>query len=577
MKKLIPILEWLPNYPKKFLKDDITAGLIVGVMLIPQGMAYAAIAGLPPQYGLYAALLPQIMYAIFGTSRQLSVGPVAMDSLLVVAGLSTLSMVGEQQYIMLAILLAFLVGVVQLSFGLFRLGFVVNFLSRPVINGFTSAVALIIGLNQLKDFTGIKIERSNQVHKIIEDMFMHLEQLHWLTFMIGLGGVITLKGIKKINKIQKWSIPGSLFVLMLGILSVYLLKLDQYGVRIVGNIPGGLPSFTLPNLENEFLSELIKLAIPLALIGFMEAISIGKAIQLRHKDYEINPNQELIALGFANISGSLFSSFPTTAGFSRTAVNDQSGAKSGIASFISAGFIAVVLLFLTPLFYYLPNAILATIIMVAVFGLVDFKYPVFLWKNKKHELLMLLITFVVTLTIGVQEGILAGVVLSLMLVIYLTTTPHYAELGYFPDTKEYRNVDRFKEVVTRDDILIVRYDASLYFGNLSHFQETLRNLVSQKKPFIKLLIVNGESINSVDASALGMLEQFVDELKNDDIQVYMTGVKGPVRDSFHKSGLMKNIGAENFFLDIQEAVDFYDQKSSYWMKKSNTYARQSNT
>ena len=577
MKKLIPILEWLPKYPTKFLKNDIIAGLIVGVVLIPQGMAYAAIAGLPPQYGLYAALLPQIMYAAFGTSRQLSVGPVAMDSLLVVAGLSTLSIVDEQQYIMLAILLAFLVGVVQLSFGLFRLGFVVNFLSRPVINGFTSAVALIIGLNQLKDFTGIKIARNNQVHKIIEDMFMHLDQLHWLTFLIGIGGVLILKGIKKINKIQKWSIPGALVVLILGILSVYWLKLDQYGVKIVGSIPSGLPPFVLPNLESDYLSDLIKLAIPLALIGFMEAISIAKAIQLKHRDYEINPNQELVALGFANISGSLFSSFPTTAGFSRTAVNDQSGAKSGIASFISAGFIAIVLLFLTPLFFYLPNAILATIIMVAVFGLVDIKYPIFLWKNKKHELLMLLITFIITLTIGVQEGILAGVILSLMLVIYLTTTPHYAELGYFPDTKEYRNVERFKEVITRDDILIVRYDASLYFGNLSHFQETLRNLVNHKKPYIKLLIVNGESINSVDASALGMLEQFVDELKNDDIQVYMTGVKGPVRDSFHRSGLMKNIGAENFFLDIQEAVDFYDQKSNYWMKKSNTYARQSNT
>ena len=500
-----------------------------------------------------------------------------MDSLLVVAGLSTLSIVDEQQYIMLAILLAFLVGIVQLSFGLFRLGFVVNFLSRPVINGFTSAVALIIGLNQLKDFTGIKIARNNQVHKIIEDMFMHLDQLHWLTFLIGIGGVIILKSIKKINKIQKWSIPGALVVLILGILIVYWLKLDQYGVRIVGSIPSGLPSFALPNLESNYLSDLIKLAIPLALIGFMEAISIAKAIQLKHRDQEINPNQELVALGFANISGSLFSSFPTTAGFSRTAVNDQSGAKSGIASFISAGFIAIVLLFLTPLFFYLPNAILATIIMVAVFGLVDLKYPIFLWKNKKHELLMLLITFIITLTIGVQEGILAGVILSLMLVIYLTTTPHYAELGYFPDTKEYRNVERFKEVITRDDILVVRYDASLYFGNLSHFQETLRNLVNHKKPHIKLLIVNGESINSVDASALGMLEQFVDELKNDDIQVYMTGVKGPVRDSFHRSGLMKNIGAENFFLDIQEAVDFYDQKSNYWMKKSNTYARQSNT
>lgn len=576
MKKYLPIFEWLPNYPKAYFKNDLTAGLIVGIMLIPQGMAYALIAGLPPVYGLYAALIPQAVYAVMGTSRQLSVAPVAMDSLLVAAGLSTLAVVGSVEYIELAILLALLMGSIQFLFGVFRLGFLVNFLSRPVISGFTSAAAFIIGLNQLKDFTGIDTGRSNQIQTLVYQGFNNIEQIHWFTLILGVLGILILQTVKNINKKYRLTIPGSLIVVVLGILAVVWFDLEKYGVKIVGEIPQGFPLPSIPDWSNPALRDLLAIAFPLALIAFMEAISVSKAMQMKNKDHEIRPNQELIALGMANIIGSFFRAFPTTGGFSRTAVNEQAGAKTGMASLVSAVFIALVLLFLTPVFYFLPKAILAAIIIVAVYGLVDTKYPKFLWKNKKDELLMLLVTFIVTLTVGIQEGILIGVFLSLILVIYLTTQPHYAVLGCFPDTQEYRNVSRFEEVITRQDVLIVRYDASLYFANLSHFQETMRKLVQAKMPNLKLLILNAESINTVDASALEMLNQWVDELKKQHIQLYMTGVKGPVRDALHRSGVMQKIEAEKFFLHIQEAVDFYDQKNAHWVQKSNQYARQSN-
>ncbi|MEJ2162708.1 MAG: SulP family inorganic anion transporter [Robiginitalea sp.] len=378
LKKFFPILEWMPRYQKKWLSGDLSAGLTVGIMLIPQGMAYAMIAGLPPVFGLYAAMVPQIIYALMGTSRQLAVGPVAMDSLLVASGLGALALSGIEEYIAMAIFLALFMGVLQLSFGLLRMGFLVNFLSRPVISGFTSAAAIIIGLSQLKHLLGTDIESSNQIHILLSNAAGTMGDTNLITLGIGVGAIILIRALKKVNP----RIPGALVAVVAGAVLVYLLGLFDNGVRIVGDVPSGLPAFELPALEAERISQLFPIALTLALIAFMEAISVAKAVEEKRGENNVDANQELVSLGASNIIGSLFQSYPTTGGFSRTAVNDQAGAHTGLASLVSSAVVGLTLLFLTPAFYYLPNAVLASIIMVAVFGLIDLKYPRRLWKNR---------------------------------------------------------------------------------------------------------------------------------------------------------------------------------------------------
>lgn len=551
------------------------AGLVVGLVLIPQGMAYAYIAGLPPVYGLYTALLPTITYALMGTGRQLAVGPVAMDSLLVAAGLSTLAVEKTNEYILLAVLLAMLTGLLQLLFGVLRLGFLVNFLSRPVISGFTSAAAFIIGFSQLKNLTGANLTKSNTIQSILYQIWIHIHEVHWPTLWIGLGGIGVIILFKRYKK-QVKSIPGALVVVILGTLVVFTFHLEQYGVGIIREVPRGLPSFAFPVMTWTRVKDLFPMALTLSLIAFMEVISLGKAMQAKHKGYALDANQELIALGTANLLGSCFQAFSAAASFSRTAVNSQAGAQTGIASLISSTVIALTLLYLTPLFYYLPKAVFASIIMVSVFGLVNYKYPVFLWKTKREEFWMLLVTFIVTLTVRIQEGILLGVVLSLIWIIYQTTRPHVAELGYLEGTGEYRNVNRFEKVIERKDILIFRYDASLYFVNVNHFRDTVEELAEKKGDMLKLIILNAESISSIDSSAMEMLRNMVAELKKQEIEFYVARAKGPVRDTLHRSQLKGTIGDNNFFLDMQDAVDFYDGKEVELDREYKAYATQAN-
>ena len=558
MKKFLPILSWLPGYKKEYLSGDFSAGLTVGVMLIPQGMAYAMIAGLPPVYGLYAALVPQVVYAIFGTSRQLGVGPVAMDSLLVAAGVSVIAEAGSQNYISLAILLAFMMGVTQLALGLFRMGFLVNFLSKPVISGFTSAAALIIALNQLKHFVGVDLSGSN-VFTILYEAILKFGEFNWISLVMGTVGILILKNIKKLHK----AIPGALVAVVLGIIVVKIFNLNAHEVKIVGKVPEGLPHFSIPVFGSPHFNELIPIAATLALIAFMEAISVAKALQAKHKnEYKLDANQELIGLGMSNVVGSFFSCYPTTGGFSRSAVNEQSGAKTNLAALISASLVALTLLFLTPLFYYLPKSILAAIIMVAVFGLIDIKFPVTLWKTKKEDLLMLLIAFGVTLGFGIKEGIGVSVVISLLAMIYRSTKPHYAVLGKMPDSKEYRNIERFKDVVIRKDILIIRYDADLYFANTSHFMETLSEEVDKKGDDLKLVVLHGGSIAHIDTTAYQALSEFIEHMAKNNVEVYLAYVIGPTRDFLRKAGLGNMLGEEKCFLDIDSAIKTYDEKFS---------------
>lgn len=557
LKQYFPILQWLPGYKKSYLSGDIGAGLTVGIMLIPQGMAYAMIAGLPPVFGLYASLIPQVVYAIMGTSRQLAVGPVAMDSLLVASGLGALALSGIDEYIAMAVFLALFMGLIQLGLGLLRMGFLVNFLSKPVISGFTSAAAIIIGLSQLKHLLGTDIEGSNQIHILLKNAIATVSDTNWIALAIGLLAIVVIKSIKRFNS----RIPAALVVVVLGVLTIYFFNLNEQGVKIVGEVPRGLPSLKVPAFDFSRVSELLPIALTLALIAFMEAISVAKAIEEKHTDYKVDSNQELIALGTANILGSFFQSYPTTGGFSRTAVNDQAGAKTGVAPFISALVVGLTLLFLTPLFYYLPNAVLAAIIMVAVFGLIDINYPIELFKNRRDEFYLLLATFMITLTVGIKEGILLGVLISLLLLVYRTSRPHIAVLGRISNTDYFKNIARFpEETETFNDILIIRFDAQLYFGNTEYFKTELQNQLDLKGESVKYIILNAEAINYIDSSAIHMLRQIIQELNNKGIKLLVAGAIGPARDIFYSSGLIDAIGKDNFFVKTNEAFEHCNPK-----------------
>ena len=572
-KQFIPALSWLPNYKKTFLKGDMVAGLTVGVMLIPQGMAYAMIAGLPPIYGLYASTLPLLIYAFLGTSRQLAVGPVAMVSLLTAAGVGALATTGTAEFIVLAIALAFMVGVIQFLLGVFRLGFLVNFLSHPVISGFTSAAALIIGLSQLKHLLGINIPRSHLIHEILLHAIEKFDQTHWLTLAIGIGGIILIKGAKKIHK----SIPGPLVAVLFGTLAVWLFGWAEKSVKIVGEVPSGLPEFGIPLLDMSTFQLLIPTALAIALVSFMESIAVAKAIQSKHRDYKIIPNQELIALGLANIGGSFLQSFPTTGGFSRTAVNDQSGAKTGLAAIISAGLIVLTLLFLTPLFYFLPQAILASVIMVAVFGLIDIQEAKHLWSSNRTDFWMLIVAFLATLILGIEQGIAVGVILSLAIVIFKTTKPHYAVLGRVPGTTFYRNIERFDNLEVREDLKIIRFDAQLYFANSNFFKDTLQQFLSDNKS-LKAVLLDFESINQMDSSAIHALEEIIEDYRIAGKEIYFCGVKGPVRDALSRSQSIDKIGVHNFFMSKQEAVDaFINQIDNKVIAPNLDYTMQNNS
>ena len=553
MKRVFPFLEWLPQYSRKDFLGDLPAGITVGVMLIPQGMAYAMIAGLPPVYGLYAALIPQVIYGFLGTSRQLAIGPVALDSLLVASGLSVIAATDSGNYIALAISLAFMVGVIQFVLGIARFGFLVNFLSKPVISGFTSAAALIIALNQIKHLIGAPIERGSRIQDIAVSTFEKADYIHGTTVAIAAVCIAVLVLLKRFK-----GIPSALVAVLLGLASVYFFDLDQEGVGVVGFIPEGLPAFSEPIFDWEVWQSLLPIAITLALIGYMEAISMGKIMEERRKAFTIRPNQELVALGTSNMLGSLFQAFPVTGGLSRTAVNERAGAQTGVASWISAIVVGAVLLFLTPVFYYLPNAVLGAIISVAVLGLVDFRYPARLWTIRKEEFVLWLTTFVVTLTIGITTGIVSGVILSILLLVYRTMNPHIARLAQIGETTHYKNVNRFETSAQIDPrVLAMRFDGQLYFANQEYFKEQVDEMIRAKGPDLKLFVLNAEPVNYIDSSATFMLERLINDLRDKDIAFAITGAIGPVRDILKKTGLATLIGEENIFVSTHDAVEYF--------------------
>ena len=561
LKQLFPITIWLPKYRKKDLRGDLSAGLSVGIMLVPQGMAYAMLAGLPPIYGLYAATIPLLIYAVLGSSGQLSVGPVAMASLLVASALSEfVSTESTSTLLEMAFLLTLLVGAIRLLMGVMGLGFLVNFLSAPVISGYTSAAALIIAFSQLKHLLGIKIPNSNFVHEVIYNAAINISSANLITITIGIAGIVLLLALKSIKKHYKIDIPAPLALVALSILLVWSFGLNQSGVAIVGTVPAGFPMFILPKFSLEQIQQLLPAASTIAVVGYMESIAVAKAMESKYKEFKVSANQELIALGVANIGTAFFQGFPVNGGFSRTAVNEQSGAKTPLAGVFSAVLVLLTLLLLTPLFYYLPQAVLASVVMVAVMNLVSVSDIKRLWKINKKDFWMLLITFAATLFIGVVVGILTGIVLSLGLLVYKSSKPHVAILGRIPATPYYRNLKRFKDLEERADLLILRFDAELYFANAGFFIDFIQENCQNKGEALKALILDAGSMNGIDSSAIYKVEELSKFLNTKGIKWLWCDAKGPLRDALEKSGLAAKIGPDNFFVSVQDAVDAFDGK-----------------
>ena len=570
IKKVIPILEWLPNYNKSLFKGDLIAGITVGIILIPQGIAYALIAGLPPIYGLYCALVPQVLYAIFGSSRQVAIGPVAMDSLIVATGVSTLALAGSESYIAIAILLALMVGVIQFILGIFSLGFIVNFLSKPVITGFTSAVALTIGLNQFRNLLGVDFVQSDQIQYLLVDIWNQIETFNIHTTIIGVISVIIIVVFRRINK----RIPNALIVVILGILIMKFFGKSYADVAIVKNIPSGLPSFSFPEFDLDQVRELLPIALTLVMVGYLETISIGKSLEAKQDEYRVRPNQELIALGLSNIFGSFFKAYPSTSSFSRSAINAESGGKTGMSALISVVMVIITLLFLTPLFYYLPKTVLAAIIIVAVFGLINIKDAVFLWKANNLDFWLLIATFVSTLIFGIEYGIIVGVGLSLVILIYRTSRPYVTELGKVPNSNFYRNKNRFEDVILEDDILVLRFDAQLFYANANYFRDNLDEMAEKKGKALKLIVLDAESINRIDSTGVEMLKERIRYYKKKGVLFYFAGAKGPVRDSMFRGGLLKEIDINHFFMRANDAVKFYKTGDRKHQEKYAKYIHQ---
>ncbi|MEM9077289.1 MAG: sulfate permease [Bacteroidota bacterium] len=552
LKRFFPILDWLPNYKKVYLAGDISAGLTVGIMLIPQGMAYALIAGLPPVYGLYAALVPNLVYALTGSSRKLAVGPVALDSLIVASGLAAMKLATLEEYIAMALFLAMFVGLFQLAMGFLKMGFLANLLSRPVVSGFTSAAALVIAVSQLKNILGLDISALGTLDTLIE-VTQKIAQINFWDFGIGLIGILLILLFKRVHK----KLPAAMMVVILSISGIYFLS-EQIGtVSLVGNIPKGLPSFFVHNIDSMQWVSAFPIALTLAFISFAEAMTMAKAVEEKSNEYHTDANQELKALGMSNIVGSFFQSYCANAGLSRTAVNVNEGAKTGLASILSALVVGLTLLFLTPIFSYLPKAVLGAIILVAIYSLIDLKLPIELFKQRKDEFVLLVLTFLTTLLIGITQGIIFGILFSLVLLVNRISRPHIAVLGRIKGTDYFRNVERFEEdIESFQNILILRFDAQLFFGNKDYFKRQLFNQIKMKEPGLEYVILNAEAINYIDSSAIASLKQIIRELDAKGIQFLIAGAIGPTRDIFYSSGLIKVLKQENLFVRTQEAVDY---------------------
>ena len=558
----LPVLTWGRTYTRQSFTNDLTAAIIVTIMLIPQSLAYAMLAGLPPQMGLYASILPITLYAVFGTSRSLAVGPVAVVSLLTAASISRIATPGSDDYIVAAIALAFLSGVLLVAMGVFRLGFMANFLSHPVIAGFITASGLIIAASQLKAILGISAEGHNLV-QLAESLWAHRQDINWITALIGSLTTAFLFWVRKgllplllalglsepVAKIMAKTGPVAAIVATTAL--VWLLDLQSYGVKIVGSVPQGLPPLTIPKFSLDLWSSLLTSAILISVIGFVESISVAQTLAAK-KRQRIDPDQELIGLGAANIGASFTSGFPVTGGFSRSVVNYDAGAETPAAGAYTAGGLIFASVFLTPLIFFLPKATLAATIIVAVLSLVDFKILGKAWRYSKADFTAVTTTMAITLVVGVEVGVITGVLVSILIHLYKSSRPHIATVGQVPNSEHYRNILRY-DVITQPHILSIRVDESLYFANARFLEDHLFARATQQ-PQLRHVVLMCSAINDIDMSALDSLEAVNARLRDMGVSFHLSEVKGPVMDRLTGTEFLAQLTGD-IFLSQKRAID----------------------
>ena len=558
----LPVLTWGRTYTRQSFTNDLTAAIIVTIMLIPQSLAYAMLAGLPPQMGLYASILPITLYAVFGTSRSLAVGPVAVVSLLTAASISRIATPGSDDYIVAAIALAFLSGVLLVAMGVFRLGFMANFLSHPVIAGFITASGLIIAASQLKAILGISAEGHNLM-QLAESLWAHRQDINWITALIGSLTTAFLFWVRKgllplllalglsepVAKIMAKAGPVAAIVATTAL--VWLLDLQSYGVKIVGSVPQGLPPLTMPKFSLDLWSSLLTSAILISVIGFVESISVAQTLAAK-KRQRIDPDQELISLGAANIGASFTSGFPVTGGFSRSVVNYDAGAETPAAGAYTAGGLIFASVFLTPLIFFLPRATLAATIIVAVLSLVDFKILGKAWRYSKADFTAVTTTMAITLVVGVEVGVITGVLVSILIHLYKSSRPHIATVGQVPNSEHYRNILRY-DVITQPHILSIRVDESLYFANARFLEDHLFARATQQ-PQLRHVVLMCSAINDIDMSALDSLEAVNARLRDMGVSFHLSEVKGPVMDRLTGTEFLAQLTGD-IFLSQKRAID----------------------
>ncbi|WP_370272289.1 SulP family inorganic anion transporter [Pseudooceanicola nitratireducens] len=554
LRRYLPILDWSRDYSRDTLTSDMVAAVIVTIMLIPQSLAYALLAGLPPEMGLYASILPLVAYAIFGTSRALAVGPVAVVSLMTAAAVGKLAAQGTPEYIAAAITLAFLSGLMLLAMGLFRLGFLANFLSHPVIAGFITASGLLIATSQLKHIFGISAEGHNLV-ALIGSLLAHLGQTNPYTLAIGLASLGFLfwvrKGLKprllalglKPRMADLLAKAGPVMAVAVSVLLVWIFGLDARGVAIVGDVPMGLPPLTLPAFSADLWGQLFLSALLISIIGFVESVSVAQTLAAKRRQ-RIAPDQELIGLGASNVAAALSGGYPVTGGFARSVVNFDAGAETPAAGAFTAIGIGLAALLLTPLLFFLPKAVLAATIIVAVLSLVDLSILKKTWAYSRVDFAAVSATILLTLGIGVEVGVSAGVALSILLFLYRTSRPHVAEVGLVPNTQHFRNITRH-DVQTDPRVVTIRIDESLYFANAHFLQDLLYDRVTCDEP-IEHVVLMCSAVNDIDMSALESLEAINTRLTDMGIKLHLSEVKGPVMDRLKRSHFLTDLSGEVF-------------------------------
>ncbi|MET4163119.1 SulP family sulfate permease [Marinobacterium sp. MBR-111] len=554
LQRYLPILQWLKVYNRETLTSDLVAAVIVTIMLIPQSLAYALLAGLPPEVGLYASILPLVAYAIFGTSRTLAVGPVAVVSLMTAAAVGNLALAGTAEYLTAAIALAFLSGVILILMGLFRLGILANFLSHPVISGFITASGLIIAASQLKHILGVDAGGHNLLD-ILMALAGQLAHINLPTLIIGVSATTFLFWVRKQLKplLVKVGLgprladiiakAGPVLAVVATTLAVWGLDLQAQGVKVVGQVPSGLPGLTLPSFDLELWKQLFVSALLISIVGFVESVSVAQTLAAKRRQ-RIDPDQELVGLGASNIAAAASGGFPVTGGFSRSVVNFDAGAETPAAGAFTAVGIAMATLVLTPLIFFLPKATLAATIIVAVLSLVDLGALKRTWAYSRSDFAAMLATIVLTLVHGVELGIIAGVGLSVLLYLYRTSKPHSAIVGRVPGTEHFRNIDRH-QVETEQHILTLRVDESLYFANARYLEDLIYDQVA-RNPELRHLVLMCPAVNLIDASALESLEAINQRLMDSGVKFHLSEVKGPVMDKLKDTHFLHDLSGEIF-------------------------------